>query len=117
MMADTDTNHTDRMIQQAIAGDTAAADKLIASYRAYLRKVIDLRMDEELRVRVDPSDVIQETQMVAIQRIDEFLVGGRPTRRTEFASARKSMQPRRFWTEAKCGRLTSPPQVGLLSWN
>ena len=29
----------------------------------------------------------------------------------------RSMQPRRFWTEAKCGRLTSPPQVGLLSWN
>ena len=76
MMADPDTTHTDRLIQQAIAGNTAAADKLIASYRAYLRKVIDLRMDDELRARFDPSDVVQETQIVAIQRIDDFLVDG-----------------------------------------
>ncbi len=77
-MSDPDSTHTDRLIQQAIAGDTAAADQLFASYRVYLRKVIDLRMDDELRVRVDPSDVVQETQLVASQRMDDFLAR-RPT--------------------------------------
>ena len=77
-MVEPDTTHTDRLIQQAIAGDQAAADELIASHRVYLRKMIDLRMDDELRVRVDPSDVVQETQLVASQRFDDFLAR-RPT--------------------------------------
>ena len=77
-MAKPDTTDTDRLIQQAIAGDTTAAAELITSYRVYLRKVVDLRMEDELRVRVDPSDVVQETQIVATQRMDDFLVR-RPT--------------------------------------
>lgn len=77
-MVDPDSTHTDRLIQQAIAGDTAAADQLFDNYRVYLRKVIDLRMDDELRVRVDPSDVVQQTQLVASQRMDDFLAR-RPT--------------------------------------
>ena len=77
-MSDPDSTHTDRLIQQAIAGDTAAADQLFDNYRVYLRKVIDLRMDDELRVRVDPSDVVQQTQLVASQRMDDFLAR-RPT--------------------------------------
>jgi RNA polymerase sigma-70 factor (ECF subfamily) len=35
-------------------------------------------MDDELRVRVDPSDVVQEAQMTASRRIKEFLQD-RPT--------------------------------------
>ena len=45
----------------------------MAGYRRYLRRVVELRMDPELRLRVDPSDVVQETQLLASERIDDFL--------------------------------------------
>ena len=45
----------------------------MVGYRRYLRRVVELRMDPELRQRVDPSDVVQETQLLASQRIDDFL--------------------------------------------
>lgn len=73
-----DSSQTSRLLEQLSQGDRSAADQLIAGHRTYLRKLIDLRMDDELRVRVDPSDVVQETQLVASQRIDDFLMR-RPT--------------------------------------
>jgi RNA polymerase sigma-70 factor (ECF subfamily) len=54
-------------------GDAAALDELIHLHRAYLLRVVELRMEDALRGRVDPSDVVQETQMVAAQRIHDFL--------------------------------------------
>ena len=42
-------------------------------HRDYLRRVIDLRLDQGLRGRVDVSDIIQETNIVVAKRIDEFL--------------------------------------------
>ena len=38
-----------------------------------MRRVIELRMEDALRVRVDPSDIVQETQQVATRRIQDFL--------------------------------------------
>lgn len=73
-----DSSETTRLLEQMMRGDRRAADRLIAAHRTYLRKLIDLRMDDELRVRVDPSDVVQETQLIASQRIDDFLTR-RPT--------------------------------------
>jgi RNA polymerase sigma-70 factor (ECF subfamily) len=68
---------TDRLLAQARAGDRAAIEALYSAHRAYLRCVIDLRMDDELRRRVDVSDVVQETQLEAIGRMQEYL--RRPT--------------------------------------
>ena len=68
-----DSSQTSRLLDAAAQGDRRAVNQLIESHRNYLRKVIDLRMDDALRVRVDPSDVVQETQLVASQRFDDFL--------------------------------------------
>jgi RNA polymerase sigma-70 factor (ECF subfamily) len=38
-----------------------------------LRRIVQLRISPELKSRVDASDVIQETQMVVMRRIDEFV--------------------------------------------
>lgn len=46
-------------------------------YAPYLRRIITLRISPELRSRVDVSDVVQETQLAIVRRIDEFL-GKRP---------------------------------------
>lgn len=72
MVSDNSTE-TDRLLEQAQAGDRDAMQALYAAHRNYLRCVIDLRMDDELRRRVDASDVIQETQLEAIARMPTYL--------------------------------------------
>ena len=41
--------------------------------RVRLRRHIALRIDAKLRSRVDPSDVVQETHIVALSKLDDFL--------------------------------------------
>lgn len=64
---------TDRLLERAEAGDVAALDELFAGHRGYLRQMIDLRMDQQLRSRVDVSDVIQEAHVEAVRRMGDFL--------------------------------------------
>ncbi len=61
------------LLGRVAAGDTAALDQLLADHRDYLRRLLNLQMGAELRRRVDPSDVIQETHLVVTRRIDEYL--------------------------------------------
>jgi RNA polymerase sigma-70 factor (ECF subfamily) len=68
-----DTSHTESLLRAASLGDRAALSELIETHRDYLRRVIDLRMDPALRGRVDPSDIVQETQMVASNRLNDFV--------------------------------------------
>ncbi len=68
-----DTSHTESLLRAAGLGDRAALSELIETHRDYLRRVIDLRMDPALRGRVDPSDIVQETHMVASNRLSDFV--------------------------------------------
>ncbi len=72
-MVSHNSTETDRLLTQAQAGDRDAMQALYAAHRNYLRCVIDLRMDDELRRRVDASDVVQETQLEAIARMPAYL--------------------------------------------
>lgn len=78
MPQSSDTTGTDRLLDRVIQGDQRAVNELLASHRKYLRRVVELRMDPRMQGRVDPSDVVQETQLVASRRIDDFLAR-RPT--------------------------------------
>jgi RNA polymerase sigma-70 factor (ECF subfamily) len=63
----------DRTISPA---DAPARESLVAAleeHRARLRRLVDLRLDHRVRGRVDASDVIQETQIEALERADEYL--------------------------------------------
>ncbi len=73
-----ESEHTERLLQAAEHGDAVALGRLIDLHRDYLRRVVDLRIDRALRGRVDPSDVVQETQIAATQRIADF-IERRPT--------------------------------------
>ncbi len=64
---------TELLLERVADGDLDALDRVLESQRSYLRRLLELRMDGELRARIDPSDVIQETQLVASRRIDDFL--------------------------------------------
>ena len=44
----------------------------ISQYRDSLRLMLELRMDVRLRTRIDASDVLQETFLEAVRRVDEF---------------------------------------------
>jgi RNA polymerase sigma-70 factor (ECF subfamily) len=61
------------LLQQARDGDARAMDSLLDVHRAYLRQLVDLRLDPRLRTRVDPSDVVQEAQLEAVRRLPEYL--------------------------------------------
>lgn len=68
-----ESQRTGLLLQRAAGGDRVAVEELINSHRGYLRRVVELWMEDELRSRVDPSDVVQETQLVASQRLDDYL--------------------------------------------
>ncbi len=67
-----DSAETLRLLERARAGDPQAFDELFALFRPFLRQVVELRIDPRLRPRVDPSDVVQETQMEAFRRLGDF---------------------------------------------
>ena len=74
MSSQVDSTVTERILELVRQGDRTALSRLLAIHRDYLRRLIDLRMDDKLRGRIDPSDVVQETQMVVTRRIEDFLV-------------------------------------------
>ena len=62
-----------RLLEEVRAGDRRALDRLLTGHRAYLRTAVELRVDRRLRARLDPSDVVQEAQLEAARRIDDYL--------------------------------------------
>jgi RNA polymerase sigma-70 factor (ECF subfamily) len=64
---------TEGLLRRIEAGDRQAFEELFARHRSYLCQVVGLRLDPRLRRRVDPSDVVQDAQMEAFRRLDDFL--------------------------------------------
>jgi RNA polymerase sigma-70 factor (ECF subfamily) len=71
--AGTDTSDTRRLLDRVRAGDRAAYECVFDRYRAELHRFVAVRLDGDLRARVDPSDVVQETQLEVLLRLDDFL--------------------------------------------
>jgi RNA polymerase sigma-70 factor, ECF subfamily len=53
-------------------GDAEALGKLFALHRARLWRTVNFRLSGRLAGRVDPDDVLQESYLVAAERIDHF---------------------------------------------
>jgi RNA polymerase sigma-70 factor (ECF subfamily) len=68
---------TNDLVRRAHGGDTSARDCLFDRHRERLRKMVAVRMDQRLRGRLDPSDVVQEVLTEAWKRIEDYL-GKRP---------------------------------------
>jgi RNA polymerase sigma-70 factor (ECF subfamily) len=68
-----DSAETRRLLEQAAQGDRQAFEDLFAKHRPFLRCVVELRLDTRLRARLDPSDVVQDTQMEAFRRLHDYL--------------------------------------------
>jgi RNA polymerase sigma-70 factor, ECF subfamily len=69
----TDSAETQGLLRRVRAGDREAFGQLFARHQAYLRRVVELRLDPRLRPRVDPSDVVQEAHLEALNRLPTYL--------------------------------------------
>lgn len=63
---------TDHLVSLAARGDPAARDQLFARHRDRLERMVTVRMDNLLRARLDPSDVVQEAYMEVSHRLAEY---------------------------------------------
>lgn len=62
------------LLQRVEAGDPEAFNQLFARHRDWLRRLVEVRRDARLAARVDPSDVVQETQLETFRRLSDFLL-------------------------------------------
>jgi RNA polymerase sigma-70 factor (ECF subfamily) len=63
---------TDELLDRIASGDAAARNGLLDRHRSRLRRMIDVHLDDRLRTRLDPSDVVQETLAEAAGRLSDF---------------------------------------------
>ena len=68
-----DSAETLRLLERFALGDRSAFGELFERYRDELRRVVAMRLDQQVRARLDPSDVVQETQLEAYRRLDDYL--------------------------------------------
>jgi len=60
------------LLARARHGDEESLGRLLQSYRNYLNLVARTQINLHLTVRVNPSDVVQETYLQAWRRFDQF---------------------------------------------
>ena len=60
------------LLVRARAGDAEAVGKLLDHYRPYLRLLALRQLDSNVRVRVDASDVVQQTCLEAFRDLAQF---------------------------------------------
>lgn len=68
-----DSTATRHVLSQVASGDREAFGELFARHRRSLHRFIELRLDRRLRARLDPSDLVQETQLQAYRKLDDYL--------------------------------------------
>jgi len=68
-----DSAETCALLETLRRGDAGALEILLERYRTELRDFIACHFDPRLRARVDPSDVVQETQIELTGRMGDFL--------------------------------------------
>jgi RNA polymerase sigma-70 factor (ECF subfamily) len=63
---------TEQLLGRLAAGDEAARGPLLERHRQRLRHMIAVRLDPQLRPRIDPSDVVQESLAEANQKLSDY---------------------------------------------
>ena len=68
----------EHLLELARAGDDDALGRLLELYRNYLRLVARILIGQTLRVRLDASDLVQETFLKAAREFGQFLGSTEP---------------------------------------
>lgn len=61
------------LLQQARDGDPEALANIFTKYRQRLKKMVHVRLNPQLKGRLDASDIIQDTLVEAARTLDRFL--------------------------------------------
>ena len=99
-----DSQETTALSRAHETGDRHRIEALLAAHRDYLRRVVGIRMGRELKRRVDVSDIVQEAQIEAVRRLDDYLADpGVPVKLwlRKIAVERLIMEQRRHVTAQK----------------
>ena len=64
---------TDELLARAEQRDPQAIDQLFQRHRARLKRMVCIHLDNRLRARIDPSDVVQETLAHAAGKLPEYI--------------------------------------------
>lgn len=68
-----DSEQTRDLLERVAQGDKQALADLLERYRPVMQSFVEARLDPKIAARVDSSDVVQETQMAIVKRIDDYL--------------------------------------------
>jgi len=60
-------------LRRAAGGESEELDALFVHHRPRLLRMVELRLDQRLRTRVDASDVLQETFVEALRRLPDYV--------------------------------------------
>ncbi len=67
-----DSLSLDQLVERARRGDADALGTMLAKYRPYLRVLAQRHLDSAVKVRVDESDVVQQTCLEAHRDLTQF---------------------------------------------
>ena len=65
--------NTGQLLDRAATEDQAAIGELMSLHRARIRRMLAIRMGQEMSARVDPSDIVQETLVEAARLLPQYL--------------------------------------------
>jgi RNA polymerase sigma-70 factor (ECF subfamily) len=68
-----EAGENDELLRRAAAGDGVSWEALVDRSRQRLRRMVAFRLDQRLRGRVDPSDVLQDAYLEAWQALEGYL--------------------------------------------
>jgi len=68
-----ETEKTDELLDVARGGDPDAVNRLLERHRDAVHRLIQMRLDQRIRRRIDVSDVVQDVMMEANRRLKDYL--------------------------------------------
>jgi RNA polymerase sigma-70 factor (ECF subfamily) len=68
-----ENDQTEKLLQGAQAGDGDAVNRLLERHRQAVHRMVQMRLDQKIRRRVDVSDVVQDVFVEANRRLKEYL--------------------------------------------
>ncbi len=99
-----DSSPQSELLERARRGDQQALAQLFADHQERLVRMVELRLDANLRRRLDPGDVVQEAWLEIVRRFPDWRVEANPPFHVRHLGAR-----------ARDARMEAPTQASRAS--